>query len=523
MWTFPRLSQTRLGDWKTNPLPFVALFIFTIVMRIPALTFPRAMDDEQVYAVVGMEMFHGGLPYVDAIERKPPLLFLLYEGLFRIGGAYNMYALHVAMLLVTLVSMTFLYRTLRDLFDAPTGLAGAFLYSLFMCWSDRRILALNGELLMNLPILIAYFLAFASSTKRFRYELFFAGAFIGIAFLLKQPAAIAGLPLGLYVFLPGYRRTRRLKFTDSVIHALFLGVGCASLISLMAVWLHQHGILRDAYYWTIGNHSLDYGVLSWLFWFRLPQSLGLALVELMPLLGLTVLAIRGNRTTSGLWHANHTEYVALLAFSACSLIGVSASGQWLYHYFLQLIPPFCLLAAPALNAILSRTIQVPFPFHPRPIFNWLAVMAVVFLVINSLGVTTDRHPGAAGSYVLTHSEPTDRLFVWGQGTHQTGIYLDAERRPASRFIASFPLTGHIFGIFDPKLDTTHRILPGSWDQLKTDLDRNLPRYIIDCEAVAKNKTLYPITRYPWLYDYLTTRYTLVYRAKDGDVYERRVN
>ena len=48
------------------------LVLFTIVTRLPTLTYPKACDDEQVYVVVAVEMLHGGQPYVSGVERKPP-------------------------------------------------------------------------------------------------------------------------------------------------------------------------------------------------------------------------------------------------------------------------------------------------------------------------------------------------------------------------------------------------------------------------------------------------------------------
>jgi len=102
------------------------------------------------------------------------------------------------------------------------------------------------------------------------------------------------------------------------------------------------------------------------------------------------------------------------------------------------------------------------------------------------------------------------------------MYLDARRRPATRYIASFPLTGHIFGSpvsWDPNYDTTDRIVPGAWDNLRQDFERHPPRYVIDTDAVRKTP-VYRIAKYPFLRDYLANGYREVFRAGDGVVYER---
>ena len=103
-----------------------------------------------------------------------------------------------------------LYLIGRNLFDHNTGLIAALLYSIFQPWMVFRNLALNGELLMNLPIVWAWALALRPCSSRLRPELFLSGALLSGGFLLKQPAAIAAIPLGIYLLLPDYRRNRGL-------------------------------------------------------------------------------------------------------------------------------------------------------------------------------------------------------------------------------------------------------------------------------------------------------------------------
>jgi len=110
--------------------------------------------------------------------------------------------------------------------------------------------------------------------------------------------------------------------------------------------------------------------------------------------------------------------------------------------------------------------------------------------------------------------------MWGQGTAETGLYLDARRRPASRYIASFPLNGLIFGLSDPNFDLSDHVVPGAWDNLRRDFARHPPKFIVDCHAMRGGE-LYKIRDYPYLRDVLATEYREVFRAWDGVVYERQ--
>ena len=71
--------------------------------------------------------------------------------------------------------------------------------------------------------------------------------------------------------------------------------------------------------------------------------------------------------------------------------------------------------------------------------------------------------------MLEHSAPNDRIFVFG---NKPKIYLEARRRPASRHILSFPLTGEVFGGPIPGFDTRYRIVPGAWTTLEQDFEKH---------------------------------------------------
>ena len=112
--------------------------------------------------------------------------------------------------------------------------------------------------MMNLPLVWAWAIGLRRSTSPIRPELFLAGFLLGAAFLLKQPAAIAAVPLGIYLLLPAYRRSRGLTFWQSVAQAALLTVGFAAALGAVALVLQQQGILREAYFWTITDHAIPH-------------------------------------------------------------------------------------------------------------------------------------------------------------------------------------------------------------------------------------------------------------------------
>ncbi|HTG31159.1 MAG TPA: glycosyltransferase family 39 protein, partial [Methylomirabilota bacterium] len=211
-----------------------------------------------MYSVVANEIVDGGRPYLDAVERKPPLLFWTYAAVFELAGKYNWKVLHVVALVWTLATMAGLYLIGTRLFDRNTGLIAALFYSVFQPCGRAQNIALDGELLMNLPIVWAWAIGLRWSSSRIRPELLVSGALLSVAFLLKQPAAIAAVPLGIYLLLPSYRASRRLLATASVTQAAMLTTGFLGTLALVGVVLHGQGILREAIYWTITDHAIPY-------------------------------------------------------------------------------------------------------------------------------------------------------------------------------------------------------------------------------------------------------------------------
>src|SRR5499425_105168 len=157
-------------------LAALGIVFLTIAIRLPSLVHPQPIDAEAMYSVVANEIVDGGRPYIDAVERKPPLLFWTYALIFKIAGKFNWPALHFVALLWTLGAMAGLYVIGRELFDRNTGLIAALFYSVFQPWWTWKTLAFNGEMLMNLPIIWAWAIAFRGSSSRLRSELFVAGA-----------------------------------------------------------------------------------------------------------------------------------------------------------------------------------------------------------------------------------------------------------------------------------------------------------------------------------------------------------
>ena len=490
--------------------PALGIILLTVAIRLPSLLHPQPIDSEAMYSVVANEIVDGGRPYIDAVERKPPLLFWTYAAIFKVAGEFNWKALHIVALVWTLCAMAGLYVIGRELFDRNTGLIAALFYGVFQHWWTWKNLTFDGEMLMNLPIIWAWAIAFRRSSSRLRPELFAAGALLGAAFLLKQPAAIAAVPLGIYLLLPSYRTSRSLTRTNSIIQAAILTLGFFAALGLVMILLWKQGILHEAFYWTIADHDVPH-----VFW---QKGIVNTLIFLGACLPLVIGAIMACRDKVEIWAGRTAERTAFLGLLAASAIGAAAGARFYPHYYVQLIPPLALLAAPYYVRLWTRMIQPPhWLLRPAVTYAWLALTIIAFSIKHWTGLAPRRIPSEAGRYLSTHSRPDDRIFVWGQTLE---IYLDAHRRPASRYITTFPLTGYVFGGPIPGFDTRSRILPGAWTTLEQDFARHPPTYIVDVQADPKTAQ-HPVKNFPILAKLLAERYQLVAYTAEGVIYRMR--
>src|SRR5437773_9576036 len=387
-------------SFRQFQLALLGLVLLTIVTRLPALLHPLPIDDEAGYSVIANEIVDGGRPYIDAVDRKPPLLFWTYAAVFKVAGKYNWKALHLLSLIWTLATMAGLYVIAKQLFDRETGLIAALFYSVFQPWVSFKNLAFNGEMVMNLAIVWAWAIALRHSSSRLRPELFLAGMLLCAGFLLKQPAAIAAVPLGIYLLLPSYQASSSLTRTNSIIQAAMLTAGFFAALGLVTIVLWRQGILHEAFYWTIADHDVPH-----VFWGRGIANTRTFLGVCLPLVIGAILACRDK---GEIWAGKTAERTALLGLLAASAIGAAAGARFYEHYYIQLIPPLALLAAPYYAQLWTRRMQPPhWLLRPSLTYAWLALTIVVFSIKHWTGLAPRRQPSETGEYLCAPSDPAD--------------------------------------------------------------------------------------------------------------------
>jgi len=191
-------------------------------------------------------------------------------------------------------------------------------------------------------------------------------------------------------------------------------------------------------------------------------------------------------------------------------VAVAAGLRFFGHYYLQLLPPMVLIAAPGLFALtaLRRRLLVGAAALPA------AVCAVVAFVPTGDAATIPYRPLA--DQVRRVTDAHDTLFVWGDLPE---LYWASQRIPGTRFIHTGFLTGNSGGRPNGTSGSGDAV-PGAWTMLTRDFQRRLPDLIVDTTAGdIRQSELYPMSQ-TWVWPLVRADYRLVSTLDGVSFYKR---
>ena len=167
-----------------------------------------------------------------------------------------------------------------------------------------------------------------------------------------------------------------------------LTTGFVIALGAVALILRAQGILHDAFYWTITDHSVPY-----VFW---AKGIALTLTFVGACLPMMIGAAMAWRDVDGDWSNRKAERAALFGLVVASAVGASAGGRFYTHYFIQLIPPLVLLAAPNYARLWNGEREARYwLLRPRVTHAWLALTVVAFSIAHWLGLAPHRESSEA--------------------------------------------------------------------------------------------------------------------------------
>jgi dolichyl-phosphate-mannose-protein mannosyltransferase len=475
---------------QPGPRLWAAAVAAAVILAHAPSFFHRLLDgDEAIYGSIAALMNLGGRLYAEGgVDNKPPGIFWVYAATFHLAGAYQMTAIHALGLVVMLATCGILFIIGRSLSGMRAGLLAALIYGILTGAGNPRLLASNTELFMMLPLT-------ASVLLMLRRQWLWSGALLAVAGAFRQVAAINLLlvPVAIILLEPSPRRIRTL--------GSFVG-GLAGSLLAGAALLAATGSFSGFWEWTIRTLS-GYASLNW------TPSLVLMRAQdsVVPFVLSSVVVWAAAIAFAWRWKRQPPAAQLMVAWLAISIPGSLAGGHLSWHYFIQLMGPLALLAAFAIDRALET-----------PKRRWVAAAAVAGLALPMLGwgafdlvadpLTYDfRAPvpphQTVAAYIRGHTRPADRVFVWGDWP---ALYVESDRLMATRFPGFLRGFARGSGLPPDNWDTS----PAVWPALQADLARNPPALIVDtAPADWSDFSMYPMTNYPVLADFVASHYHVV--------------
>ena len=441
-----------------RPTLFLALAAALLILRLPSLVQPMGAD-QGLYAYVGDRILHGGVPYRDAWDQKPPAIHYTYAVLRAVwpGDA----AVAAADLLAAGVVAWLLYRLGGALAGAAAGAAAGLIFLFLSNPAFTRLAGVRlrgqAETFIAVAVTAAFVLILRRAGSRAALRVLAAGALLGVACAYKYNAGIyAGVALAALAL------ARRL----SVANAARITAGFATPLLLFAMVFAATGTLDDAYDATI-SYNVRYSgetysgpahFLGYLLTFPVERARVDALwtVGGAGCLLLIAGAVRDRmRLFAPIWVA-----------AACVSIAVNGS-RGLPQYFVQANPALGLAAgwgaivawqwirgslarrtaraaAVAVCALVAvavwRVNQFP-KLVEQTSFDAARALGRVDREIHLARYADERKYSAIAMhrlalYLTAHSDRSEPVYVFG---FSPGAYVTARRESASRFFWSRPV------------------------------------------------------------------------------------
>jgi len=529
-------------DW----LCIAALAAACLAIRVPALDAMWLGVDQQQYLATAAYL-HATGQTAFSHPCGPVYTFELYRALAAVFGPYELLPVRVLVLLVAFGMSVLVFLIVRGAVSRAYGLLAGMVFLSYNVFFEG--LSANREWFAGPFILLGVYLFLRSAHARPNRAwcwMAVSGLSCGIAawFKLQALAMTAVVPAALVFRAWVDRRPRR-----TIAHLTAYTAGLVVAVVLSILPFLAAGTAGD-YLAGLGKTSQDYVVRSGGLPPKLAASRGLSpqpqasLGEYIqafcdhpfpaPLfaayclgaawvVGIFVALIRRRRpATSRFFDPTLAVFVLYLL---AAMFAVQLGRRFFPHYFLFMMPSVAVLFSLAVRwvVLMQRTrlaraaVFAVVAIHPALA---AASLPTVVRVLVSRGIMCgDEKVSLTGavSYLRSHSQSGDRLFVWGW---RPELYTFSRLEPAS----SYTITSYI--IQDARVLRTGRveIHPQRSRRLMRDLDERQPRFIVDasqCSLAMSYRWAYSLEHYPALREYLREHYEYAATRDHCDVYVRR--
>ena len=498
-------SCKRFLTYLSYLLPALVLAI-VVYVRLRLLHTPLERDEGE-FAYMGQLLLKGIPPYVNAYTMKLPGVGAIYA-LFMMMFGQTPAGIHLGLLIVNVTSMGLVYLLVRRLVVRDTAVASCAAYAVLSLSQSVLGIFAHATHFVVLFALAGSILLLRAMDRNRNVLLFFSGVCFGLAFTMKQHAAL----LIIFAFLYLAWRSRGNAVSGRKHRwagvALFL-LGTIIPYAFIVVCTGIAGVFDRFWFWTVqyaGEYSTGPTLTEGfeIFFNQFP-----AIVESQ--LPLWLLAGAGC-VFLGMSRSFHGDRVFMFGLLFFSFLAICPGLYFREHYFVLILPAVAMLAGFAitsagklLSSLNSGRYLCLMPhllfmaavayglYHERAYLFTLTPQEVSRAIYD-----TSPFPEAlqVASYIKDHTAGDDRIAVLGS---EPELYFYADRLSA---------TGHIYmyGLMEEQPYAERMQL-----QMIREIESARPKYIVMANVFGSwlVQSSSPRTIFAWKEHYLKQLYELV--------------
>jgi 4-amino-4-deoxy-L-arabinose transferase-like glycosyltransferase len=530
--------RVRRSFWIT-----LLLLAVLSLAALPTLLYPLTRD-QGAYAYIADLMMRGGVPYRDALDLKPPAIYLTYMLAFSLFGRTE-FAVRLFDVLFALLSAASVHFLAREVFqDRRAAALSGWLYAICYYWLIHFYSAANPEAFMVPFLAVAAVSLVRGLRSRSYWPFLLAGVASGFVFWFKPTAGLVVLGLLAWTLLEVRREhwTRRdcLRSLAAIFGGAVLGV------LPIGLYLYGRGLEELLKLWRVYGTGAYVGARGLAVGGGPLAALDVLVAYVREWQLLVWLTLAGGVAISLRWHAGHAEPArwggAVIAFLLSSVMMVLAQGKLFEYHWIPAFAPAAILSAASVvwlgdewrNRLSTR-------LHPE-MGSLLAVIAIAGLLLlmgydrlapyrRTIAYLRGRmsseqyyaqfdigrdfsHMGtvAAATYLQEHTQPQETAMVWGA---EPLVSFLAQRRSPTRYIFSYMLAN----------ENSDAHVKALRQDLMSDLRQNPPAYVVlvenDTHPLSPSGSRAELKQFPELERWWMLEYQFEQQVEDYLFYSRR--
>jgi 4-amino-4-deoxy-L-arabinose transferase-like glycosyltransferase len=492
----------------------IAILALTFYLRL--LYFGQIIDGDVGRAgYLGWRMAEGEVLIDIEGPGKPPLYSMLYAVFICLFGPSVM-GLKMFGAVFVLMAVLAVYWVANQAYGKKVGFLAALLFGVFSSGPMIEGGTVNLETVLHFPYILAIgFFVKASMSGRLRWY-FLAGLCAALATLVKQVGGVLFFVFLCYGIQERWRKPLSFSTKQWLYRYFLVGVGALLPVIGVISFYHFHGYTLNQLYDSMLGSNLSYiqrahEFTSVLRYFSYKMKVFLPENGLLWVGTVFAAAYLVWRTWRG---KEQTADRILLWWAFWSFAVLWLTGTFYWHYFLQIIAPFSILAAYGIVATwkLAKSLS-PLP-RSLTRGGWTILVVVMIMIFiktdykyffsyTPVEQTVFQHNFLDGVhneygiwniflqriayYIRDNTDPTETIYVWGIAPQ---VYFLAQRKAATRYISNSNMS---FLVTNNSLKALQAYAPTVMEEI----GKSHPAYIVE---------IFPIEYFPELQTFVRDQY-----------------